>query len=138
MSSAPSTVDEPRADERTLRHAGYSGVRRQLGPVRFWALVCLTLDGSMIALASVAARIGAGAAHSGALSLTWDGVFGALVIGILASRGLYRHGLWTKPLDDLIRVAVAAACAAMTVITARLLTGGDATVADPAVREAAF
>ena len=92
----------------------------------------------MIAAASAAAEIGAGAARVSSLNLVWDAVFGLVAIGVLASRGLYRLGLWTKPLDDLGRVAMAMVFAAMTVISLRVLLSGDGSVAQAALREAAF
>jgi exopolysaccharide biosynthesis polyprenyl glycosylphosphotransferase len=134
-----STIDEAQAHQRMLGSAALgAGVRRRLGPVRTWALICLTLDAAMIALASAAAAIGARAAGTPSLTVAGDALFGATAIAVLASRGLYRLGLWTKPLDDLGRVVAAMGLAAMTVITLRVVLGSDVAAADAAIREAAF
>jgi exopolysaccharide biosynthesis polyprenyl glycosylphosphotransferase len=139
MSSAPlSTLVEAQA-ERTLAPAhGIAGVRRRLGPVRTWAIVSLSVDAAMIAAASGAAEIGAGAARVSSLNFMWDAVFGLVAIAFLASRGLYRLGLWTKPLDDLGRVTMAMGLAAMSVVSLRVLFVADASAAQAALREAAF
>jgi exopolysaccharide biosynthesis polyprenyl glycosylphosphotransferase len=139
VSTAPiSTVAEAQA-QRTLAPArGIAGIRRRLGPVRTWAIVSLSVDTAMIAAASAGAEIGAGAAGVSALNVFWDSLFGVVAISFLASRGLYRLGLWTKPLDDLGRVVMAMGFAAMAVVSLRVLFFGDASAAQAALREAAF
>jgi exopolysaccharide biosynthesis polyprenyl glycosylphosphotransferase len=140
MSSSPiSTVVEVQQAERTLAPTqGLARARRRLGPARTWALVSLSLDAAMLVAASAAAEIGAGAAGVSALNVFWDTAFGLVAVGFLASRGLYRLGLWTKPLDDLGRVTMAVGLAAMSVVSLRVLFFGDATSAPAALREAAF
>ncbi len=92
----------------------------------------------MIAAASAAAEIGAGAAGVASLNTLWDVVFAGVAIVFLASRGLYRLGLWTKPLDDLGRIATAMVFATMAVVSLRVFLFGDGAVAPAALREAAF
>jgi exopolysaccharide biosynthesis polyprenyl glycosylphosphotransferase len=139
MSSAPiSTVVEAQG-ERTLAPArGLARVRRTLGPARVWTIVLLSVDVAMIAGASAAAEFGAGAAGVSALNVSWDALYGLTAVGFLASRGLYRRGLWAKPLDDLGRVAMAMVFGAMTLLSVRVLFFADALAAPAVLREAAF
>ena len=100
------------------RHAeSVSGFR--VRPGRAWALARISLDSAMLFTAAVAAAFGSSAAGLPAPSLAWTVVFGFLVVGILASRGMYGARLHHELLEDLRGVVIATSLAGMVVLSAR-------------------
>jgi exopolysaccharide biosynthesis polyprenyl glycosylphosphotransferase len=136
--NATPTLTGVKIEPSTRERAAALDLPSRLGALRSWTFMCLCLDVAMLAGATTATRLGAGAAGFTALPLAWSVFFGAVVVVSLSSHGHYRRGLWMKPLDDVGHVLAAAMLAGMSVIALRLLLGGDASVADAALRQAAF
>ncbi len=118
---APTPVGRERYDSRLLRSP----------------LVFLAMDAAMVAGAAVAAAVFS-APPAGAPSLLWSAVFGLAVIALLGTRDAYSGRLQIRLLDDVRRVLAATLLGAMGVISIRVLTTGDGTVADETAMLAAY
>ena len=77
----------------------------------------LALDGALLATAVLLAQLGAGAAGSSYLPAASTLLFPAVVLALLAANGQYRPRLELQFLDDMRRIAAAAAVGAMVVVT---------------------
>ncbi len=126
-----STVD-------TLRDAAARPDRRHLqlavGSRLRWRVGCLLADGAMLALAGAAAAIGSTAAGVESLSSGWTLAYCALVLGLLAARGLYGLGVGVRTFDDLRRVVGAASLAAISLLAFAALVGAGGDAIDQLLR----
>ncbi len=85
----------------------------------------VVVDVVALALAALTFELIVRAAHAPSTA-TWHALaFSALVVGILGVRGLYRPRLQLQMLDSLPPLAVAAAAAAMVLISAHVLLGDE-------------
>jgi exopolysaccharide biosynthesis polyprenyl glycosylphosphotransferase len=107
-------------------------------PGRTWALARFSLDSAMLLTAAVAAALGSSAAGLPAPSLRWTVVFGLLVVGILASRGMYGARLHYELLEELRSVVIATSLAGMVVLSARELVGPPTDLSAQVIRTWAF
>ena len=107
-------------------------------PGRAWALARFSLDSAMLLTAAVAAAFGSSAAGIPAPSLRWTVVFGLLVLGILASRGLYGARLHYELLEELRSVVIATSLAGMVVLSARELIAAPTDLSAQVIRTWAF
>ena len=119
------------------RHAGtVTGFR--VRPGRAWALARVSLDSAMLFAAAMAAAFGSSAAGVPAPSIGWTVVFGLLVLGILASRGMYGARLHHELLEDLRGVVIATSLAGMVVLSARELIAAPTDLSAQVIRTWAF
>jgi exopolysaccharide biosynthesis polyprenyl glycosylphosphotransferase len=119
------------------RHAGtVTGFR--VRPGRAWALARVSLDSAMLFTAAMAAAFGSSAAGVPAPSIGWTVVFGLLVLGILASRGMYGARLHHELLEDLRGVVIATSLAGMVVLSARELIAAPTDLSAQVIRTWAF
>ena len=102
--------------------------RRSAMPLH-WTRLCVLVDAVMLAGGALVERLATELAGTPPLPTVWLLLMPLLTLGLLAARGLYRRRLQLQLADDLRLVVGATAVAAMTVITARILLGGDAAVA---------
>jgi exopolysaccharide biosynthesis polyprenyl glycosylphosphotransferase len=118
VSGAPAGLTEPLAP--AIVGAPFPTAARQPLPAflegRGWSLSCLALDATMLALAVAAALFGANAA--GIVTSAGSGVwlFPALVMAMLAVRGMYKPRIQLRALDDITRVISTTSISAMSII----------------------
>jgi exopolysaccharide biosynthesis polyprenyl glycosylphosphotransferase len=105
---------------------------------RTWALARLALDTTLLAAAGLAAGVGARAGGIEPAPVAWVAVFGLVILGVLAVRGMYRARLRADLLDDLRAVVIATSLAAMTVLTLRTLLADSADLTSQVIRPWAF
>src|SRR5688500_9383657 len=101
--------------------------------LRRWAAVGLALDTLMLAFAAVLEHVALRVGGAPTVPLPWLLAMPALTLAALASRGLYRTRLKLELVDDLRLIVGATSVAAMSIVTARVLTSGDTDVAGAAV-----
>jgi len=92
----------------------------------------------MLFTAAIATAFGSSAAGVPAPSVAWTLVFGLLVLGILASRGMYGARLHYELLEDLRGVVIATSLAGMVVLSARELIAAPTDMSAQAIRTWAF
>jgi exopolysaccharide biosynthesis polyprenyl glycosylphosphotransferase len=107
-------------------------------PGRNWTLARVALDSAMLFTAGVAATFGSSAARVPAPSVAWTVVFGFVVLGILATRGMYGARLHYELLEDLRSVVIATSLAGMAVLSARELIAPPTDLAAQVIRTWAF
>jgi exopolysaccharide biosynthesis polyprenyl glycosylphosphotransferase len=90
-----------------------------------WTRIALAVDATMLVAATVLERLATALGGSTAAPLGWLLPLPLLTLGLLAGRGLYRWRLQPHMFDDLRAIAGATTIAAMAVVTARVLGGGD-------------
>ena len=112
LSEAPSALGAA-GDVRRRAH------RAALRPSTAWALARLTLDVAMLGTACVAALVGSEAAGVSAPPVPWLVLFGCIVIGFFAARGMYGARLHFQLLEDLRVVLAGTTVAAMAVLALR-------------------
>jgi exopolysaccharide biosynthesis polyprenyl glycosylphosphotransferase len=122
--------------ELRRRAYGVSSVRSR--PRRTWALARFGLDCAMLLTAGVAATFGASAAGVPAPSVPWTVVFAVLVLGILATRGMYGSRLHYELLEDLRSVVIGTSLAGMVVLSARELIAAPTDLSAQVIRTWAF
>src|SRR5262245_17077432 len=110
----------------------------RLRPSTSWALSCLAIDLSMLALAAGAAALGARAAGIGSAPIGWVLGFSVLCLALYRARGLYVPSLHLRSLSAVRSVLLATTAAAMMVITARVVLGDTDHLAADSVRLWAF
>ena len=108
--------------------------RLGLGTGVAWRLGSLAVDVVMVALAAVAATLGAGAAGVESVPAGWTYAYCALVFGLLAVRGLYGTSFGLRTIDDLRRVAGATGFAALVLLALAAVFGGSASDVDQTLR----
>ena len=113
-------------------------LRRRLRSRTAWALARLSLDMAMLVTAGIAAVVGSAAAGVSAPPGAWVVVFGCLVIGIFAARGMYGARLRFELLEDLRVVITGTTLAAMAVLTLRELVADPPDLAAQTIRMWAF
>jgi exopolysaccharide biosynthesis polyprenyl glycosylphosphotransferase len=87
-----------------------------------WTNASLTVDVLMLVLAAVSFGL---VTSSAAPPFGWAVIFSGLVLSLFAVRGLYAARLRVQLLDDLPRVVAATSTAAMVLISAGAVFGGD-------------
>ena len=122
------------APQRVASEPTRLGVRS----VTAWALARLTLDAALLAAAGLAAALGSRAAGIEPPPVGWLVLFGLLVLGAFAARGMYRPRLRPELLEDLRGVVAATSLAAMAVLTLRELLTDAPDLAAQAIRPWAF
>ena len=105
-----------------------------LGSQLRWRVGCLLADGAMLALAGVATAIGSTAAGVESVSGGWTLAYCALVLGLLAARGLYGVGFGVRTFDDLRLVVGATSLAAISLLAFAALAGAGGDAIDQSLR----
>ena len=116
----------PRFERRPFR-LGLGGGRR-------WRLARLAVDVAMLALAGAATAIGADAAGLAHVSAAWTLGYCALVVALLATRGLYGPTFGLRTFKDLRRIAAATSFAAMSLLALAATVGGSPSSVDQTLR----
>ena len=93
-----------------------------------WAATCFALDGIMVALAVLAAELGARGPAAGSLSTGTLVAFAVLSVVLFQARGLYGQRLRLDVLDDARTIVVQLTIAAMAVLTFHVVFTGVASV----------
>jgi exopolysaccharide biosynthesis polyprenyl glycosylphosphotransferase len=124
--------------EAVARRAQARGSRLRLRRTTAWALSCLAVDVTMLALAAGATALGARAAGFASPSTVWVMAFSALCVALYASRRLYAHSFRLRSLDDAKSIFIATTAAAMAVLTIRVLVGDSDELAADSLRLWAF
>jgi exopolysaccharide biosynthesis polyprenyl glycosylphosphotransferase len=126
----------PAPAEPTLR--SQLAARLEVSSDRAWALGRFALDATLLAAAGLAAGVGARAGGIEPAPVAWVGLFGVVVLAMLAVRGMYRARLRADLLEDLRGVVVATSLAAMAILTVRALVVDSADLAAQVIRPWAF
>jgi exopolysaccharide biosynthesis polyprenyl glycosylphosphotransferase len=105
-----------------------------LGAGLRWRLGRVAVDVAMLALAGSATAIGADAAGIGRISVGWTLAYAALVLVLLATRGLYGPTFGPHTIDDLRRIAGATAVAAISLLALTATVGGSTSDVDQTLR----
>ena len=93
---------------------------------RPWTFVCIAADAAMLVFAAMAMTLGAEAADVRPASPLWTGAFGAVVMTLLATRGLYAPAFRLRTIDDVLKIVAVTSLAAMSLLAFAALTGGEA------------
>ena len=112
----------PALEPLALERAVPARRTRGFGP---WARGALLLDGLMLLTAALISELTAGSAGVPQTQPVWLLAYAALVVGLLARRGLYDWRLRLSMLDNFKRVVTAVVLASMTLLTLRILLPGD-------------
>jgi exopolysaccharide biosynthesis polyprenyl glycosylphosphotransferase len=99
--------------------------RRRAQKFGSWARGALLLDGLMLLTAAVISQLTAANAGVVQTQPVWLVLYSALVVALLARRGLYNWRLRLSLLDNLRRVLTATVLASMVLLTLRILLPGD-------------
>jgi len=121
-----------------LRRRARSVTGFRTRPGRTWALARFALDSTMLFTTAAAAAFGSSAAGLPAPSVLWTLVFAGLVLGILATRGMYGARLHHELLEDLRSVVIATSLAGMVVLSARELIAPPSDLSAQVIRTWAF
>ncbi|MFL5920683.1 MAG: exopolysaccharide biosynthesis polyprenyl glycosylphosphotransferase [Gaiellaceae bacterium] len=123
MASQPLNAEAlPALEPLTLETAA---VRRRAHGFGSWARGALLLDGLMLLTAALISQLTAANAGVVQTQPVWLLVYSAVVVALLARRGLYDWRLRLSVLDNLRRVLAATALASMILLTLRILLPGD-------------
>src|SRR5919202_3691966 len=107
-------------------------------PTSAWQRARIAVDAAMLVAATFVAQLGAQQAGVPDTPLVWLLLFSALVVGISYFRGAYEWRVRLQTIDDCWAVVTTTALAAMIVLSARVLFGEEASVADEILRLWAF
>jgi exopolysaccharide biosynthesis polyprenyl glycosylphosphotransferase len=110
----------------------------QARPASSWQRARIAVDAAMLAAAAFVAQLGAQQAGVPETPLVWLLLFGGLVIAISFGRGAYEWRVRLQAIDDCWAVVTTTALAAMIILSARVLFGQQAAVADEILRLWAF
>ena len=119
------------------RPAAGVGVESQR-PATAWRGARIAVDTGMLVAGAFVAQLGAAQASVPSTPVVWLILFGALVVGISYFRGAYEWRIRLQAIDDCWGVVTTTALAAMTVLSARVMFGQEAAVADELLRLWAF
>jgi exopolysaccharide biosynthesis polyprenyl glycosylphosphotransferase len=122
----------------TLRRRTHGLTAARLRPGRAWSLARLSLDASMLSIAAVATTFGSSRAGVPAPPPFWLAVFGALVLGVAAMRGMYGSRLHYELLEDLRVILIATSLSAMAVLSIRELLSAPPDLSAQVIRTWAF
>jgi len=122
----------------TLRRRAHGLSEVRLRPGRAWSLARLSLDGTMLLTAGVAATLGSSAADVPAPPPLWLALFAALALGVAGMRGLYGSRLHYELLEELRVVLIATSLAAMAVLSIRELLSAPPNLSAQVIRTWAF
>ena len=111
---------------------------RERAAFRRWHEFSLVLDVLMLGVAALLGQVALRLAGSAAVPVEWLLALPVATIVLLSMRGMYRSRIKLELVDDLRLVLGATTVAAMAVITARVLTGGDSDVAFEVVHQWLF
>ena len=120
---------------RRRPHARATSERATL---RRWLAFSLVLDVLMLGVAALLGQVAMRLAGSAAVPVGWLLALPLATIVLLSARGMYRSRMKLELVDDLRLVLGATTVAAMAVITARVLAGGDSAVAFEVVHQWLF
>lgn len=110
----------------------------QTRPGTTWLGARIAVDIGMLLAAAFVAQLGAAQAGVPDTPFIWLGLFAALVVGISYFRGAYEWRIRMQAIDDCWSVVTTTALAAMIVLSARVMVGREAAVADELLRLWAF
>jgi exopolysaccharide biosynthesis polyprenyl glycosylphosphotransferase len=116
----------PRLERRPFRLGLGAGLR--------WRVARVAVDVTMLALAGAATAIGADAAGVAGISAGWTLAYSALVLVLLATRGLYGPTFGPRTIDDLRRVGGATTFAAISLLALAATVGGSTSDVDQTLR----
>jgi exopolysaccharide biosynthesis polyprenyl glycosylphosphotransferase len=103
-----------------------------------WALTCLSVDASMLALAAAATALGDRAAGAQSVHPGWVAAFVLLALALYSGRGLYSLRIGLHAVEDIAKLSLATTLAAMSVATFRLLLGAPPDLLAESFRPWAF
>ena len=131
--NAVETVE--RIGQSLQRGALSAGVRID---TRQWLQLCLLVDTLMLAAAAAMERASTLAGVGRPVSLGWLVALPAFTLAALAARGAYRNRLRLELVEDLRLIVGATSVVAMAFVTARVLLGGESSVAFDVLRQWLF
>ena len=120
------------------RRRPHARATRERATLRRWLEFSLVLDVLMLGVAALLGQLAMRLAGSAAVPVGWLLALPLATIVLLSVRGMYRSRLKLELVDDLRLVLGATTVAAMAVITARVLAGGDSAVAFEVVHQWLF
>jgi exopolysaccharide biosynthesis polyprenyl glycosylphosphotransferase len=131
------------AEERLLERPAavpmpHGGTERRVARHRRRTLTFAAVDAAMLLLAVLASALGAAQGGLQPAPIAVAVLFGVLTLLLIAGRGGYRFRLETSPLDHTAHVLGAGSVAAMAIIAATVIHGGDAAESEPIIRLWAF
>ena len=116
----------PRLERRPFRLGLGAGLRWRLGRV--------AVDVAMLAFAGAATAIGADAAGVARISAGWTLAYSALVVLLLATRGLHGPTFGMRTIDDLRKIVGATGLAAISLLALAATVGGSGSDVDQTLR----
>ncbi len=116
----------PRLERRPFRLGLGAGLR--------WRLGRIAVDVAMLALAGAATAIGADAAGVARISAGWTFAYSALVVLLLATRGLHGPTFGMRTIDDLRKIVGATGLAAISLLALAATVGGSGNDVDQTLR----
>jgi exopolysaccharide biosynthesis polyprenyl glycosylphosphotransferase len=120
------------------RRRPHARATRERATLRRWLEFSLVLDVLMLGVAALLGQVAMRLAGSAAVPVGWLLALPLATIVLLSARGMYRSRMKLELVDDLRLVLGATTVAAMAVITARVLAGGDSAVAFEVVHQWLF
>ena len=120
------------------RRRPHARATRERATLRRWLEFSLVLDVLMLGVATLLGQVAVRLAGSAAVPVGWLLALPVATMVLLSVRGMYRSRIKLELVDDLRLVLGATTVAAMAVITARVLTGGDSAVAFQVVHQWLF
>jgi exopolysaccharide biosynthesis polyprenyl glycosylphosphotransferase len=111
---------------------------RERVTLRRWLEFALVLDALMLLAAALLEQLALRMTGSQPVPVVWLLALPAATIVLLSVRGLYRSRLRLELVDDLRLIVGATSVVAMAIVTARVLTGGEADVAFEVVHQWLF
>jgi len=120
------------------RRRPHARATRERATLRRWLEFSLVLDVLMLGVAALLGQVAIRLAGSAAVPVGWLLALPLATIVLLSVRGMYRSRMKLELVDDLRLVLGATTVAAMAVITARVLAGGDSAVAFEVVHQWLF
>jgi exopolysaccharide biosynthesis polyprenyl glycosylphosphotransferase len=103
-----------------------------------WALTCFAVDSAMLAVAVIAARLGAGAAGLQSFETGWTVMFGLIALLLFGAGGLYAARLRLDAVEDARGVLAYLTLAAMIVLALQILTADESSQAADVIRPWVF
>jgi exopolysaccharide biosynthesis polyprenyl glycosylphosphotransferase len=103
-----------------------------------WALTCFAVDATMLTVAVVAARLGAGAAGLQSFATGWTVAFAFVALLLFGAAGLYAARLRLDAVEDARTVLVQLTLAAMIVLALQILITAESSPAADVIRPWVF
>jgi exopolysaccharide biosynthesis polyprenyl glycosylphosphotransferase len=122
----------------TLRRRSHGVAGVHFRPGTAWSIARFSLDGSMLVIAAIAAKLGSQSAGVPSPPAVWPVLFGLAVLALCTVRGMYGSRLRAELLEELRIVVTATSLAAMAVLTMRELVAPPADLAAQTIRTWGF